>query len=90
MADDFDETDSPDWSETKTRPLDASAKLKLARGLLDTSQTDFAALLGIPVATLQNWEQRRTEPDAVARTLIDLIYDDPKEMRARLLRRNAA
>ncbi|MDH4988423.1 hypothetical protein QEZ47_23495 [Aminobacter anthyllidis] len=90
MADDFDDADSPDWTEQKTRALDASAKLKLARGLLDASQGDFAALLGIPVATLQNWEQRRTEPDAVARTLIDLIYDDPKEMRARLLRRNAA
>lgn len=34
--------------------------------------------------------RRRTEPDAVARTLIDLIHDDPQEMRSRLLRRNAA
>jgi putative transcriptional regulator len=54
------------------------------------SQADFAALLGIPIATLQNWEQRRTEPDAVAKTLIDLIFDDPKELRARMMRRNAA
>lgn len=85
-----DDTDSHDWTKEKTRPLDASAKLKLVRGLLEMSQGDFAALLGIPVATLQNWEQRRTEPDAVARTLIDLVYDDPKEMRDRMLRRNAA
>ena len=47
-------------------------------------------LLGIPVATLQNWEQRRTVPDAVATTLIDLIFDDPKDMRIRMMRRNAA
>lgn len=85
-----DDADNPDWTEARTRPLDASAKLKLTRGMLEMSQGDFAALLGIPVATLQNWEQRRTEPDAVARTLIDLIYDDPKEMRARMIRRNAA
>lgn len=85
-----DDADSHDWTEEKTRPLDAAAKLKLARGLLEMSQGDFAALLGIPAATLQNWEQRRTEPDAVARTLIDLIHDDPKDMRARMLRRNAA
>ncbi|PWK63865.1 helix-turn-helix domain-containing protein [Aminobacter sp. AP02] len=90
MADEFDDADSPDWTRAKSRTLDASAKLKLIRGTLDTSQVDFAVLLGIPVATLQNWEQRRTEPDAVARALIDLIHDDPKEMRARLLRRNAA
>lgn len=62
--------------------------LKLTHRMLEMSQGDFAALLGIPVAALQNWEQRRT--DAVARTLIDLIHDDPKEMRARLMRRNAA
>ncbi|CAI2933564.1 helix-turn-helix domain-containing protein [Aminobacter niigataensis] len=85
-----DDADSHDWTEEKTRALDASAKLKLTRGLLEMSQGDFAALLGIPVTTLQNWEQRRTEPDAVARTLIDLIYDDPKEMRTRMMRRNAA
>lgn len=85
-----DDTDSPDWTEEKTRSLDASAKLKLTRGLLAMSQSDFAALLGIPITTLQNWEQRRTEPDAVATTLIDLIYDDPKEMRVRMMRRNAA
>ncbi|MGF7009118.1 helix-turn-helix domain-containing protein [Aminobacter sp. BE322] len=85
-----DDADSHDWTEEATRALDAAAKLKLVRGLLEMSQGDFSTLLGIPVATLQNWEQRRTEPDAVARTLIDLIYDDPKEMRARMLRRNAA
>ena len=85
-----DDADNPDWTEEKTRTLDAAAKLKLVRGLLEMSQGDFATLLGIPITTLQNWEQRRTEPDAVARTLIDLIYDDPKEMRARMLRRNAA
>ncbi|WP_309083247.1 hypothetical protein [Chelativorans sp.] len=47
-------------------------------------------LPGIPVATLRNWEQRRTEPDAVAKTLIDLIFQDPQGMRERLGRRNAA
>lgn len=90
MADDFDIADNPEWTNENTRPLDASAKLKLTRGKLDISQTDFAVLLGIPVSTLQNWEQRRTEPDAIANTLIDLIFDDPKEMRVRMMRRNAA
>lgn len=90
MGDDFDIDDNPEWTEENTRPLDASAKLKLARARLGMSQADFAALLGIPAATLQNWEQRRTEPDAVAKTLIDLIFDDPEELRARMMRRNAA
>jgi putative transcriptional regulator len=90
MDDNFDVADNPDWTDKNTRPLDSSGKLKLSRASLELSQDDFAALLGIPVATLQNWEQRRTVPDAVATTLIDLIFDDPKGMRTRMMRRNAA
>jgi len=36
------------------------------------------------LSTLQNWERRRTVPDAPALTLIDLIYGDPEGIRARL------
>ena len=90
MADDFDIDYNPEWDETNTRPLDAAAKLAFARVFLEMKQRDFAALLDIPLSTLQNWEQRRTEPDAIARTLIDLVYDDPEGMRDRLNRRRAA
>lgn len=90
MADDFDIDVNPEWDETNSRPMDTAAKLAFARVFLEMNQPDFAALLGIPVATLRNWEQRRTEPDAVARTLIELIYADPEGMRERLLHRNAA
>ena len=92
-ADDFeaqDALDNPDWTTTPTRPLDGSAKLQFVRLFLQASQAEFAALLGVPVSTLQNWEQRRTEPDAMARTLIDLLYDDPEGLRERLLRLKAA
>ncbi|WP_163268798.1 helix-turn-helix domain-containing protein [Chelativorans alearense] len=87
---DEDWDDNPEWDESNTRPLDAPAKLNFVRALLGMNQADFAALLGIPLATLRNWEQRRTEPDATAKTLIDLIFADPQGMRERLERRNAA
>lgn len=90
MADDFDIDDNPEWTDENSRPADEAAKLQSARVALLMRQSDFAALLGIPVATLQNWEQRRTEPDAIARTLIDLVFDDPEGMRDRLNRRRAA
>jgi putative transcriptional regulator len=93
MADDFaamDARDNPDWTVTPTRPLDTSGKLRVSRVQLMMSQADFAGLLGVPVSTLQNWEQRRTEPEAMARRLIDLIFDDPQGMRDRLLRLKAA
>ena len=90
MVDDLDFDDNPEWDETNTRPLDAAAKLAFVRVLLELKQRDFAALLDIPLSTLQNWEQRRTEPDPIAKTLIDLIFDDPEGMRDRLNRRRAA
>ena len=46
------------------------------------TQTEFAALMGISVKTLQNWEQGRREPEGAARVLLqvaakhpDLIWD---------------
>jgi putative transcriptional regulator len=91
--DDFavqDALDNPDWTTIKIKPLDTAAKLHHTRILVEMSQADFAAMLGIPVATLRNWEQRRTKPDSIAATLIDLLYDDPEGMKARLQKRKAA
>lgn len=44
----------------------------------------MAALLGVSVATVRNWEQRRVEPDDAARTLIRLLADHPHDMHAML------
>ena len=88
MGDQFD--DNPEWTDENSRPADIVERLQAARAALLLSQADFAAMLGIPVATLRNWEQRRTQPDSVAATLIDLVYDDPEGMKTRLLKRKAA
>ncbi len=90
MADDFDVADNPEWDETNSRPVDTVGKLKTVRAMLMLSQNDFARLLDVPVSTLQNWEQRRTEPEAMARKLIDLMFDDPRGMLDRLQRLRAA
>ncbi len=42
------------------------------------SQTRFAALLGVSVRTLQDWEQGRRAPSGAARTLL-LIADKKPE-----------
>ncbi len=74
--------DSPDWTQGGLAPLDHAAMLRVARARLGLSQEAAARLLGLPVATLQNWEQRRTEPDDAAKTLIRLLHDHPVDMRA--------
>lgn len=42
------------------------------------SQAKFAALLGISVRTLQNWEQGRRQPQGPARVLLRVAARHPK------------
>lgn len=42
------------------------------------SQAKFAALLGISVRTLQNWEQGRREPQGPARVLLRVAAKHPR------------
>ena len=86
----IDLDDNPDWSTAEVEPLDAALKLQAVRARLGLSQSLFASLLNMSEATLRNWEQRRTRPDAFARQMIDVFYDDPEGMRDRLERRHAA
>lgn len=41
------------------------------------SQAQFASLLGISVATLQNWEQGRRSPKGAARVLLQVAAKHP-------------
>ena len=41
------------------------------------SQTRFAALLGVSVRTLQDWEQGRRAPSGAARTLLLIAHKNP-------------
>lgn len=44
---------------------------------LQLSQRAFATMLGIPTATLQNWEHGRTRPDAPAVSLLRIALKRP-------------
>ncbi len=41
------------------------------------SQSRFAALLGVSVRTLQDWEQGRRVPSGAARTLLLIAHKNP-------------
>ena len=41
------------------------------------SQSKFAALLGVSVRTLQDWEQGRRAPSGAARTLLLIAHKNP-------------
>jgi putative transcriptional regulator len=63
--------------------------VKVLRQRLDVTQQEFADAYRIPVATLRDWEQGRSRPDAPARALLTAIERDPQRLR-RLLAGDAA
>jgi putative transcriptional regulator len=52
-----------------------------AREKSGLSQAQFAALLGVSVRTLQEWEQGRRQPSAAAKSLIKVAELNPKILR---------
>src|SRR5690349_13422600 len=42
------------------------------------SQAAFATRIGVPVATIRNWEQGRRSPDGPARVLLALLDRNPR------------
>lgn len=51
---------------------------KAIRERLGLSQSRFAAIIGVSVRTLQNWEQGRREPEGPARALLRVVDREPQ------------
>jgi putative transcriptional regulator len=52
-------------------------RVKTLRRALGFTQEEFAARYQIPLGTLRDWEQGRTEPDQPARAYLKVIARDP-------------
>lgn len=50
---------------------------KRVRRALGLSQEEFCNRFGIPLRTLQEWEQGRREPDAAVQSYLRVIQNDP-------------
>ncbi len=48
------------------------------REKLHKSQSEFARMIGVSVATLQNWEQGRRQPRGPARALLQVASKSPQ------------
>ena len=53
-----------------------------ARKKTGLTQSQFAALLGVSIRTLQGWEQGRKQPSGAARTLLAIASTNPKAVLA--------
>jgi putative transcriptional regulator len=54
--------------------------VKDIRRRLDMTQAQFAEAFRLPLATVRDWEQERSYPDAPARALLTAIARDPQTM----------
>ncbi|CAK0761990.1 putative transcriptional regulator [Gammaproteobacteria bacterium] len=52
-----------------------------ARNASGLSQAQFAALMGVSVRTLQEWEQGRRKPSGAARSLLRVAESHPEVLR---------
>ena len=59
---------------TVFRPTDVQA----VRAKLGASQSEFALMIGVSVATLRNWEQGRRTPDGPALALLRVAAKNPR------------
>jgi putative transcriptional regulator len=50
------------------------------RARLGKSQEEFAAMIGVPLGTLRNWEQGRREPTGPAKALLIAAAKYPEEV----------
>jgi putative transcriptional regulator len=65
---------------TKFKPAD----VKAIRENLGKSQTEFAMMIGVSVATLRNWEQGRRVPDGPAQALLRVAAQNPEAVASAL------
>jgi putative transcriptional regulator len=54
------------------------APIKRIRWKLGLSQEDFANRFEIPIGTLRDWEQGRSQPDGAASAYLKVIGTDPE------------
>jgi len=73
-----------EWQQGKKKlkttrvQLPRAANVAKIRQNLDLTQDEFAAFMGVNVRTLQNWEQKRREPQGPARSLLRIAEKAPE------------
>lgn len=77
----------PDAQPLTAEQLARMRRVAFARRVrwkLGLSQAEFAARFHIPIGTLRDWEQHRTEPDAAAAAYLRVIAENPDAVRQAL------
>jgi putative transcriptional regulator len=68
----------------KWRRCDGCRAPRHRAALVGLTQEEFAGRYHIPIGTLRDWEQGRSEPDQPARAYLAVIAHDPEGVRRAL------
>ncbi len=69
--------DNPILTPAELEEFAPLADAKLIRQSMRLTQEDFAHMFQIPIGTLRDWEQHRTEPDRAAQNFLKVISVTP-------------
>lgn len=86
LADPDAQPKSEDWLASAPRV----PRIKTIRRALGMTQEEFAERYLIPLGTLRDWEQGRTEPDQAAQAYLKVIAKEPETVSRALGTRSAA
>jgi putative transcriptional regulator len=70
--------DNPPLTDAAAGKLRCIPRVKTLRRALTLTQEEFAARFRIPLGTLRDWEQGRSEPDQPAKPYLTVIARDPR------------
>jgi putative transcriptional regulator len=70
--------DNPPRTPQMQKRLKRVPQVKVMRRAFKLTQEEFAARFRIPLGTLRDWEQGKTEPDQAARAYLRVIARNPK------------
>ena len=78
------DADAQPLTEERLARMKRVPRAKTLRRALGLTQEEFAARYQIPIGTLRDWEQGRSEPDQPARAYLKVIARDPEGVRRAL------
>jgi len=72
------DSENPPLTDARTGQLRPVPRVKTLRRALALTQEEFALRYHIPLGTLRDWEQGRSEPDQPAKAYLTVIACDPE------------
>jgi putative transcriptional regulator len=72
-----EDRDARPLNDADLKRMRRTPRAKVIRRALELTQEEFASRFHIPLGTLRDWEQGRTEPDQPAKAYLKLIARDP-------------